>query len=32
VFAIGVGAEAFNRSLDNTEIPKKMAQAAGLNL
>lgn len=32
VFAIGVGAEKFGQSMDNTEIPKKIAEAAGLDL
>ncbi|NGM71771.1 alkaline phosphatase [Sphingobacterium sp. SGL-16] len=31
VFAIGVGAEIFNSKMDNTDIPKKIAQAAKLN-
>ena len=29
VFAIGAGAEAFNGQIDNTEIPIKIAEAAG---
>jgi alkaline phosphatase len=29
VFAIGTGAEAFNGQIDNTEIPIKIAEAAG---
>ena len=29
VFAIGAGAEAFNGRIDNTEIPKRIAKAAG---
>ena len=29
VFAIGVGAECFTGSIDNTEIPEKIAQVAG---
>lgn len=29
LFAIGVGAEAFNAQVDNTEIPVKMAEIAG---
>ena len=28
-FAIGVGAEQFQGQIDNTEIPLKMAKAAG---
>ena len=29
VFAIGTGAEQFHNRIDNTEIPKKIAKAAG---
>ena len=29
VFAIGVGAEEFTGRIDNTEIPKKIAEIAG---
>ena len=29
VFAIGVGADAFHGQIDNTEIPQKIAKAAG---
>ena len=29
VFAIGVGAEDFHGQIDNTDIPLKMARAAG---
>ena len=29
VYAIGVGSERFSKVLDNTEIPKKIAEAAG---
>lgn len=29
IFAIGVGAELFNGRMDNTEIPKRIAEAAG---
>ncbi|MCI0922119.1 alkaline phosphatase [Sphingobacterium rhinopitheci] len=32
VYAIGAGAESFNHKMDNTDIPKKIAEAAGLNL
>ncbi len=32
VFAIGVGAENFNHKMENTDIPKKIAEAAGLSL
>lgn len=32
VYAIGVGAETFNQKLDNTDIPKKIAEIAGLSL
>ncbi|HMR20092.1 MAG TPA: alkaline phosphatase, partial [Sphingobacterium sp.] len=32
VFAVGVGAERFNHSMDNTDIPKKIAESAGLDL
>lgn len=32
VYAIGTGAELFNQKMDNTDIPKKIAQAAKLNL
>ncbi|WP_343565856.1 alkaline phosphatase [Sphingobacterium sp.] len=32
VYAIGAGAELFNQKMDNTDIPKKIAQAAKLNL
>ncbi|WP_300704830.1 alkaline phosphatase [Bacteroides sp.] len=32
VFAIGVGAELFQERIDNTQIPKKIAQAAGYKL
>lgn len=32
VYAIGVGAELFTNKLDNTDIPKKIAQAANLEL
>lgn len=31
VYAIGEGAELFNNKMDNTDIPKKIAQAAQLN-
>ncbi|MCA5004873.1 alkaline phosphatase [Sphingobacterium bovistauri] len=31
IYAIGVGAELFNKKMDNTDIPKKIAQAAQLN-
>ncbi|MGN0002286.1 MAG: alkaline phosphatase [Sphingobacterium composti] len=31
VYAIGEGAELFNHKMDNTDIPKKIAQAAQLN-
>lgn len=31
IYAIGVGAELFNKKMDNTDIPKKIAQAAALN-
>lgn len=31
VYAIGVGAELFNQKMDNTDIPKKIAEAAKLN-
>lgn len=31
VFAVGKGAELFNHKMDNTDIPKKIAQAAQLN-
>ena len=29
VFAIGAGAEKFTGRIDNTEIPRKIAEAAG---
>ncbi len=32
VFAIGVGADKFSHSMENTDIPKKIAQAAKLDL
>lgn len=32
VYAIGVGADTFNQMLDNIDIPKKIAQIAGLDL
>jgi len=32
VFAIGSGAERFNHKMENTDIPKKIAEAAGLSL
>lgn len=32
VFAIGSGAEKFSKSMDNTDVPKKIAEAAGLEL
>lgn len=32
VYAIGAGSEAFSHKMDNTDIPKKIAKAAGLNL
>lgn len=32
VFAIGAGAEAYSHKMENTDIPKKMAKAAGLSL
>lgn len=32
VYAIGTGAELFNQKMDNTDIPKKIAIAAKLNL
>lgn len=32
VYAIGAGAEVFSQKLDNTDIPKKIAEAAGLQL
>lgn len=32
IYAIGVGAEKFNHKMDNTDIPKKIAEAANLNL
>lgn len=32
VYAIGAGAEVFNQKLDNTDIPKKIAEVAGLSL
>lgn len=32
VYAIGVGADTFNQMLDNTDIPKKIAEIANLNL
>lgn len=31
VYAIGQGAEVFHQKLDNTDIPKKIAEVAGLN-
>ena len=31
VFAIGAGAELFQGRIDNTEIPEKIAKAAGFN-
>ncbi len=31
VYAIGVGAELFNKKMDNTDIPKKIAEAAKFN-
>lgn len=31
IYAIGVGAELFNQKMDNTDIPKKIAEAAKLN-
>lgn len=32
VYAIGVGADKFNQKLDNIDIPKKIAEIAGLSL
>lgn len=32
IFAIGAGAELFNGRIDNTDIPKRIAQAAGYEL
>src|SRR5690606_17664548 len=32
VFAIGVGADKFSHKMENTDIPKKIAEAAGLSL
>ncbi len=32
VFAIGVGADKFSHKMENTDIPKKIAEAAGLEL
>lgn len=31
VYAIGAGAELFKNKMDNTDIPKKIAEAAQLN-
>lgn len=31
IYAIGVGAEKFSKTMDNTDVPKKIAEAAGLN-
>lgn len=32
IYAIGAGAEEFNKKMDNTDIPKTIAEVAGLNL
>ncbi|NGM61626.1 alkaline phosphatase [Sphingobacterium sp. SGG-5] len=32
VFAIGVGADKFSHKMENTDVPKKIAEAAGLSL
>lgn len=32
VYAIGIGAENFSRTMDNTDVPKKIAKIAGLDL